>query len=95
MHRVGLDQQDVFAAEGVDLSRVVIGHCGDTEDLGYLEEILSRGSTIGMDRFGLDMILPTKQRVATIVELCKRGYADRRSCSPTTPAATSTGSRWT
>jgi phosphotriesterase-related protein len=74
-HKVGLDQQAVFAAEGVDLSRVVIGHCGDTEDLGYLEEILSKGSTIGMDRFGIDIILPTKNRVATIAELCKRGYA--------------------
>jgi phosphotriesterase-related protein len=75
LHGTGTDQQDVFEAEGVDLARVVIGHCGDTEDLAYLERILSRGSTIGMDRFGIDMILPTKQRVATIVELCKRGWA--------------------
>ena len=28
-----------------------------------------------MDRFGIDIILPTKKRVATIAELCKRGYA--------------------
>jgi len=54
---------------------VVIGHCGDSVDLDYLEKILRRGSTIGMDRFGVDVILPTKQRVDTIVELCKRGYA--------------------
>jgi phosphotriesterase-related protein len=74
-HHVGLIQQDVFEAEGVDLSRVVIGHCGDSADLAYLEKILRRGSTIGMDRFGIDMILPTKQRVDTIVELCKRGFA--------------------
>ncbi len=26
----GVDQQRIFAEEGVDLSRVVIGHCGDT-----------------------------------------------------------------
>jgi phosphotriesterase-related protein len=74
-HRTGLAQQDVFEAEGVDLSRVVIGHCGDSEDLEYLEAILRRGSTIGMDRFGIDIILPTKQRVATIAELCRRGFA--------------------
>jgi phosphotriesterase-related protein len=73
--RTGLAQQDVFESEGVDLSRVVIGHCGDSEDLDYLEAILRRGSTIGMDRFGIDIILPTKQRVDTIVELCKRGFA--------------------
>jgi phosphotriesterase-related protein len=76
-HRTGLAQQEVFAAEGVDLSRVVIGHCGDTTDLDYLEAILARGSFIGMDRFGLDLILPTKDRVATIAALCRRGFADR------------------
>jgi len=73
--RVGPKQQDVFEREGVDLSRVVIGHCGDSQDLAYLESILARGSFIGMDRFGVDLILPTKQRVETIVELCQRGYA--------------------
>lgn len=76
-NRCGLDQQDVFEEEGVDLSRVVIGHCGDTTDLEYLEAVLRRGSTIGMDRFGLDMILPTKDRVVTIAELCRRGWADK------------------
>lgn len=74
-NRSGLAQQDVFEEEGVDLSRVVIGHCGDTEDVGYLEEILRRGSTIGMDRFGIDLLLPTKQRVDTIAKLCERGWA--------------------
>lgn len=74
-HENGLDQQDVFEAEGVDLSRIVIGHCGDTQDIGYLEKILRRGSTIGMDRFGVDMLLPTEQRVDTIVELCRRGWS--------------------
>ena len=75
--RTGLAQQDVFEEEGVDLGRVVIGHCGDTDDIEYLEEILRRGSTIGMDRFGLEMILSTEKRVSTIVELCRRGWADR------------------
>ena len=76
-HHTGTAQQDVFEAEGVDLSRVVIGHSGDTEDLAHLEEILGRGSFIGMDRFGLDMILSTEKRVSTIAELCRRGYAER------------------
>jgi phosphotriesterase-related protein len=73
----GLAQQDVFEECGVDLGRVVIGHCGDSEDFSYLEAILERGSYIGMDRNGIDLILPTKQRVATIAELCRRGWADR------------------
>jgi phosphotriesterase-related protein len=76
-NRSGLAQQDVFEKEGVDLSRVVIGHCGDTADLAYLEEILLRGSKIGMDRFGLEMVLPTDERVATIATLCRRGYSQQ------------------
>jgi phosphotriesterase-related protein len=75
-HRTGLAQQDVFEEEGVDLGHVVIGHCGDTDDVAYLEEILQRGSLIGMDRFGLDMILGAEKRVSTIAELCRRGWAD-------------------
>ena len=73
----GLSQQDVFEEEGVELERVVIGHCGDSDDLDYLEKILNRGSYIGMDRFGLDMILPMESRVATVAALCERGWAHR------------------
>jgi phosphotriesterase-related protein len=73
----GLTQQDVFEEHGVDLRRVVIGHCGDSTDISYLESILERGSTIGMDRNGIDLILPTQERVATIAELCRRGWADQ------------------
>jgi phosphotriesterase-related protein len=75
--RSGLVAQDVFADEGVDLRRVVIGHSGDSSDLGYLRELADRGSLLGMDRFGLDVLLPTAERVDTIVALCAEGYADR------------------
>ena len=73
----GLEQQAIFQSEGVDLTHVVIGHCGDSDDLGYLEELIANGSILGMDRFGIDGYLPTAQRVAVVAELCKRGYADR------------------
>lgn len=73
----GLEQQAIFADEGVDLSRVVIGHCGDTDDLDYLGEVLSKGSILGMDRFGIDGYLPTEKRVAVVAELCRRGHADQ------------------
>ena len=73
----GLDQQRIFTEEGVDLSRVVIGHSGDTEDIAYLEKLIAAGSTLGMDRFGIDSMLPTDKRVATIAKLCERGHAER------------------
>jgi phosphotriesterase-related protein len=77
MHRTGLAQQDVFEKEGVDLRRVVIGHCGCTDHVEYLEEILQRGSFIGMDRFGAEMILSNEKRIGTVAELCRRGWSDR------------------
>jgi phosphotriesterase-related protein len=48
--RRGLDQQEIFRSEGVDLTRVVIGHSGDTTEIDYLEELMKAGSYIGMDR---------------------------------------------
>jgi len=73
----GLEQQRVFREEGVDLSRVVIGHSGDTTDLDYLEELIANGSYLGMDRFGIDTILPFEERVNTVAQLCERGHANR------------------
>jgi phosphotriesterase-related protein len=75
--RRGLEQQRIFAEEGVDLARVIIGHCGDTTDIGYLEELIANGSYLGMDRFGLDAILPFEDRVNTVARRCERGHADK------------------
>ena len=75
--RRGLEQQRIFAEEGVDLSRVVIGHSGDSTDVGYLEELIGAGSYLGMDRFGIDLILPFEQRVDIVARMCERGHADK------------------
>jgi phosphotriesterase-related protein len=73
--RTGEAQQAIFAQEGVDLRRVIIGHSGDSDDLDYLRGLMRRGSTIGMDRFGLDNFLPTPKRVEVIAKLCAEGFA--------------------
>jgi len=72
----GLVAQRVLKEEGVDLSKVVIGHSGDTTDVDYLCQLADAGSMLGMDRFGLDVLLPFDDRIATIVELVRRGYVD-------------------
>jgi len=73
----GKDILKVLGEEGVDARRVVLAHCGDSADLGYLETLIESGATLGMDRFGLNILLPFEDRVNTVAELCKRGYADR------------------
>lgn len=75
--QAGVLALDLFAKEGVDLTKVVVGHAGDTNDLDYLMRLADTGATLGMDRFGLDLYNPTQQRVETIAALCERGYADR------------------
>ncbi|WP_433448278.1 phosphotriesterase family protein [Streptomyces sp. CA-142005] len=73
----GLVAQRVLAEEGVDLTRVVIGHAGDSTDLDHLMRLADAGSFLGMDRFGVEAVLSTEERVDTIVELVRRGYTDR------------------
>jgi phosphotriesterase-related protein len=73
----GRDALRVLAEEGVDPARVMLAHCGDTTDLDYLEELAQSGALLGMDRFGLDILLPFEDRVGTVAALCERGLADR------------------
>src|SRR5215213_5436111 len=73
----GLEQMRIFVEEGVDPAKVQIAHTGDTDDLDYIERLLDTGCWIGMDRYGLDIFLPTEQRQKTVLALLERGYADR------------------
>lgn len=75
--RTGLVAQEILRDEGVDLGAVVIGHSGDTDDLDYLHQLIDNGSYVGMDRFGLDILLPADQRVATVAALAREGLAGR------------------
>jgi phosphotriesterase-related protein len=76
-NRSGLDQQRILLEEGVDLGRVIIGHSGDSTDIGYLEALIENGSYLGMDKFGLDLHLPFEQRVEVVAEMCRRGHHGR------------------
>jgi phosphotriesterase-related protein len=74
-HQSGRTAVRIFQEEGVDLSKVVIGHAGDSNDLGYLAELADQGVVLGMDRFGLDLFNPGAERIKTIAALAARGYA--------------------
>jgi len=73
----GPRQVEIFAEEGVDMAKVQIAHCGDTDDLDYIEGLLARGVYVGLDRYGLEMYLPMGKRNATAAELLRRGHAQR------------------
>jgi phosphotriesterase-related protein len=73
----GRDQLAFFRKRGVAPERLIIGHCGDSQDLDYLRELMDAGATIGMDRFGMEHVLPDDARVATVLELLRLGYAEK------------------
>ena len=73
----GPRQVEIFEEEGVDLSRVQIAHCGDSEDLDYIEGLLAKGVYVGLDRYGLEMYMPIDKRNAVAAELLRRGHAER------------------
>ena len=70
-------QVEIFLEEGVSPDKIQMAHTGDTDDLDYIEGLLDKGVYIGMDRYGLDLFLPTSQRNATVIELLNRGYGER------------------
>jgi phosphotriesterase-related protein len=73
----GPRQVEIFEEEGVDLTRVQIAHCGDSEDLDYIEGLLAKGVYVGLDRYGLEMYLSIDKRNAVAAELLRRGHAER------------------
>jgi phosphotriesterase-related protein len=73
----GPRQVEIFAEEGVDMAKVQIAHCGDTDDVDYIQGLIDNGVYVGLDRYGLEMYLPIDKRNATAAELLRRGHAER------------------
>jgi phosphotriesterase-related protein len=76
--KTGLHVKRVLVDEGgVDPSRIVLGHSGDTSDADHLSELAEAGFLLGMDRMGINTVITFEQRCDIVVELCRRGYADQ------------------
>jgi phosphotriesterase-related protein len=73
----GPRQIEIFEEEGVDLTRVQIAHCGDTDDVEYIERLIEKGVYVGLDRYGLEMFMPIDKRNATVADLLRRGHSER------------------
>ncbi|MCH8561585.1 phosphotriesterase family protein [Nesterenkonia sp. DZ6] len=75
--RGGFDQQKLLGRLGVDLARVVIGHSGDSTDLGYLRELAAAGSFLGFDRFGMIHAGSDENRIRMLLALLDLGLQDQ------------------
>ena len=63
--------------EGIEPGRIVLGHSGDSADADHLSTLAEAGFVLGMDRFGIHKHITFEGRCDVVVELCRRGYADR------------------
>ena len=77
--RVGEQQIKIFEDEGVDLTRVCIGHSNDTLDIKYLIGILDKGCWLGLDRYpgGARNTPHWEERTQVVKQLIDAGYSDR------------------
>jgi len=73
----GPRQVEIFAEEGVAPAKVQIAHCGDSDDVDYIQGLIDSGVYVGLDRYGLEMYLPIEKRNAVAAELLRRGHAER------------------
>ena len=73
----GPRQLEIFKQEGVDMAKVHVAHCGDTDDVSYIESLIEEGVYVGLDRYGLEMYLPMDRRNATAATLLEHGHAER------------------
>ena len=84
-YRQGIDQVKFFEEHGVDMSCVLIGHMGDTEDLDYITSVLDRCGFIGFDRFcigGLyDGYTSDEVKIGLVEKLAARGDLEKLTFS--------------
>ena len=73
----GVPALEALTASGVDPSRIVIAHAGDSNDLAYLRAIADTGATLGFDRFNIEHFNPDARRIETLLALLAEGYGDR------------------
>jgi phosphotriesterase-related protein len=75
--RMGLPTLEALTGHGVDPSRIVIAHAGDSNDLDYLRALAGSGAWLGCDRFGIDHFNPLANRIDTLATLVAEGYTEQ------------------
>ncbi len=77
MYPVGLAQLDILRDEGVDMSRVIIGHCDTYLEQAYHLAILEAGAYVQFDTVGRQHMNPYARRAEAFVELLRLGWGEQ------------------
>ena len=73
--KTGLLALEALTSHGVDPTRIVVAHMGDSNDLDYLRAIADTGAWLGCDRFNIPHFNPDANRIETLTKLVAEGYA--------------------
>lgn len=70
---LGDEQQRILMDAGVPAGRILIGHCCISSDFEYHRGIAAKGSYLGFDQIGMEMIKPDEVRVESMARLVHSG----------------------
>jgi phosphotriesterase-related protein len=73
---VGMMLLDIFESEGVDPTRVIIGHTDENVDIRRLVDLAKRGAYVQFDVIGTTSWILDETRVELLCRLCDMGYED-------------------
>ena len=76
--RHGDTQQDIFDEAGAELGRVLIGHQDEQTDVAPIRKLAERGTFVGIDRIGLEILAPDDRRADHVAALVSDGLTSQR-----------------
>lgn len=74
---IGWQHLDLFETEGVDPSRVIIGHTDENADIRFLESLCRRGAWVQFDVIGKPHWMLDETRAQLAAQLIDRGFGQQ------------------
>jgi 5-phospho-D-xylono-1,4-lactonase len=74
---MGLEQLAILKSQGVNLSRVAIGHVDRKLEYDYHKTMLDTGAYLIYDQVSKEKYVPDRDRVALLIRLVSEGYGDQ------------------
>ena len=75
--RNGDVQQDIFESAGAELARVLIGHQDEQAEVAPIRKLAERGTFVGIDRIGLELLAPDVRRADHVATLVREGFTSQ------------------
>ncbi|HLI91748.1 MAG TPA: phosphotriesterase-related protein [Ktedonobacteraceae bacterium] len=74
---MGLEQLAIFKQQGVDLSRVALGHVDRKVEYDYHKALLDTGAYLIYDQISKEKYVPDRDRIRLLMRLVAEGHGDR------------------